>query len=88
MKLVNIGFGNLVSTARIISIVSPESAPIKRMIQDVRERGLLIDASFGRSTRAVIVMDSGNVILSALPPETLAARIEDTNAVEEDIGNE
>ena len=58
------------------------------MIQDVRERGLLIDASFGRSTRAVIVMDSGNVILSALPPETLAARIEDTNAVEEDIGNE
>ncbi len=88
MKLVNIGFGNLVSTARIISIVSPESAPIKRMIQDVRERGLLIDASFGRSTRAVIVMDSGNVILSALPPETLAARIEDTNDVEEDTGNE
>lgn len=88
MKLVNIGFGNLVSAERIISIVSPESAPIKRMIQDVRERGLLIDASFGRSTRAVIVMDSGNVILSALQPETLAARIEDTNDVEEDIGNE
>ena len=58
------------------------------MIQDVRERGLLIDASFGRSTRAVIVMDSGNVILSAMQPETLAARIEDTNDVEEDIGNE
>lgn len=88
MKLVNIGFGNLVSAERIISIVSPESAPIKRMIQDVRERGLLIDASFGRSTRAVIVMDSGNVILSAVQPETLAARIEDTNDVEEDIGNE
>ncbi len=88
MKLVNIGFGNLVSAERIISIVSPESAPIKRMIQDVRERGLLIDASFGRSTRAVIVMDSGNVILSAMQPETLAARIEDTNDVEEDIGNE
>ena len=88
MKLVNIGFGNLVSAERIISIVSPESAPIKRMIQDVRERGLLIDASFGRSTRAVIVMDSGNVILSAMQPETLAARIEDTNEVEEDIGNE
>ena len=88
MKLVNIGFGNLVSAERIISIVSPESAPIKRMIQDVRERGLLIDASFGRSTRAVIVMDSGNVILSAMQPGTLAARIEDTNDVEEDIGNE
>ncbi len=88
MKLVNIGFGNLVSAERIISIVSPESAPIKRMIQDVRERGLLIDASFGRSTRAVIVMDSGNVILSALQPEALAARIEDTNDVEEDTGNE
>ena len=88
MKLVNIGFGNLVSAERIISIVSPESAPIKRMIQDVRERGLLIDASFGRSTRAVIVMDSGNVILSAMQPETLAARIEDTNEVYEDIGNE
>ena len=62
MKLVAIGFGNLVSVERIISIVSPESAPIKRMIQDVREKGLLIDASFGRSTRSVIVMDSGNII--------------------------
>lgn len=90
MKLVNIGFGNLVSAGRIITIVSPESAPIKRMIQDVREKGLLIDASFGRSTRAVIVMDSGNVILSALQPDTLAARIqfEDTNDGEEDKGNE
>lgn len=90
MKLVNIGFGNLVSAGRIITIVSPESAPIKRMIQDVREKGLLIDASFGRSTRAVIVMDSGNVILSALQPDTLAARIQtdDANDVEEDKGNE
>ena len=74
MKLIGIGFGNLVSAGRIISIVSPDSAPIKRMVQDARERGLLIDASFGRSTKAVIVMDSGNVILSALTPETLAAR--------------
>lgn len=74
MKLVSIGFGNLVAAGRILSIVSPESAPIKRMIQDVRERGLLIDASFGRSTKSVITMDSGHVILSALPPETLAAR--------------
>ena len=75
MKLVNIGFGNLVSAERILSIISPESAPIKRMIQDVREKGLLIDASFGRSTRSVIYTDSGNVILSSLPCETLAARI-------------
>ena len=77
MKLVNIGFGNMVNTDRMIAIVSPESAPIKRMIQDARERGLLIDASFGRSTRAVLTMDSGNVILSALTPETLAARCAD-----------
>ncbi|MBS1418924.1 MAG: DUF370 domain-containing protein [Firmicutes bacterium] len=84
MKLIGIGFGNLVSAERIISIVSPESAPIKRMISDVREKGLLIDASFGRSTRAVIVMDSGNVVLSALPPETLAARFEEKS--EEEVG--
>lgn len=88
MKLVAIGFGNLVSVERIISIVSPESAPIKRMIQDVREKGLLIDASFGRSTRSVIVMDSGNIILSAIPPETLAARIEDKTEEEDISGNE
>ncbi len=83
MKLIGIGFGNYVSAKRVISIVSPESAPIKRMIQDVRERGALIDASFGRSTRAVLVMDSGNVILSALTPENLAARFEES-ASEED----
>lgn len=77
MKLVSIGFGNLVSAERVISILSPESAPIKRMIQDVREKGLLIDASFGRSTKSVIIMDSGNVVLSSVPPETLSARIED-----------
>lgn len=74
MKLVPIGFGNLIAAERVVSVVSPESAPIKRMIQDVRERGLLIDASFGRSTKAVIVMDSGNVVLSALAPEVLAQR--------------
>ena len=79
MKLIGIGFGNLVSAGRIISIVSPDSAPIKRMVQDARERGLLIDASFGRSTKAVITMDSGNVILSALTPETLAARCAENN---------
>ena len=79
MKLIGIGFGNLVSAGRIIAIVSPDSAPIKRMVQDARERGLLIDASFGRSTRAVIIMDSGNVILSALTPESLAARCADNS---------
>ena len=77
MKLVGIGFGNLVSAERVLSIISPESAPIKRMIQDVREKGLLIDASFGRSTRSVLIMDSGNVILSALTPETLAERFDE-----------
>ena len=74
MRLINIGFGNLVSAGRIISIVSPESAPIKRMVQDVRGKGLLIDASFGRSTRSVIIMDSGNVVLSALTADAIAER--------------
>ncbi len=82
MKLLGIGFGNLVSAERIISIVSPESAPIKRMIQEVRERGALIDASFGRSTKAVIIMDSGHVILSALTPETISSRIDEKTAQE------
>jgi extracellular matrix regulatory protein A len=90
MKLVGIGFGNLVSAERIISIVSPESAPIKRMVQEVREKGLLIDASFGRSTKSVIIMDSGNVVLSAVAPDVLASRIqaEYSNDIEEDKGNE
>ena len=83
MRLIGIGFGNLISRDRVISIVSPESAPIKRMIQDVREKGLLIDASFGRSTQAVIIMDSGNVVLSALSPEVLASRFEDKSEQEE-----
>lgn len=87
MKLIGIGFGNLISAERVIAIVSPESAPIKRMIQDVRERGALIDASFGRSTRSVIVMDSGNVILSALPPETVAARFEEKADEEDEKSN-
>ena len=84
MKLVNVGFGNLISAAKIVSIVSPDSAPIKRMVQEVREKGLLIDASFGRSTKAVIMMDSGNVVLSALPPETIAARCEERTEGEND----
>ena len=76
MKLVNIGFGNMLAAERIVAVISPESAPIKRMIQDVRDKGLLIDASFGRSTKSVVVLDSGNIILSALTPEALAARME------------
>ena len=75
MKLINIGFGNMVSASRVIAIVSPESAPIKRIIQDVRDRGQLIDATYGRRTRAVVIMDSGHVILSAIQPETGAGRM-------------
>jgi Uncharacterized protein conserved in bacteria len=86
LKLVNIGFGNLIHAGRVISLVSPESAPIKRMIQDVREKGQLIDASFGRSTKSVIVMDSGHVILSALTPDVLAQRFTENN--EEDTDHE
>ena len=74
MKLINIGFGNMVSASRILAIIAPESAPIKRIIQDTREKGLLVDATFGRRTRAVIIMDSGHVILSAIQPETVAGR--------------
>ena len=78
MKLVNIGFGNRVSASRLVAIVSPESAPIKRIIQDAKEHGTLIDATYGRRTRAVIVMDSDHVILSAVQPETVANRFTDS----------
>ena len=83
MKLINIGFGNMVAAGRLVAIVSPESAPIKRIIQDAKERGTLIDATYGRRTRAVLVMDSEHVILSAIQPETVANRMGDTQ--EEDI---
>lgn len=76
MKLINIGFGNMISASKLIAIVSPESAPIKRIIQDARDKGLLIDATYGRRTRAVIVMDSDHVILSAIQPETVANRLD------------
>lgn len=79
MKLINIGFGNMVSAGRLIAIVSPESAPIKRIVQDARERGMLIDATYGRRTRAVIIADSDHVILSALQPETVANRMGDAS---------
>lgn len=79
MRLINIGFGNMVSSSRLIAIVSPESAPIKRIIQEARDRGMLIDATYGRRTRAVIMMDTDHVILSAILPETVAGRLNDKN---------
>lgn len=75
MKFINIGFGNVIHAQRIIAVVSPDSAPIKRMVQEGKDRGIVIDASFGRKTRAVIVMDSDHIILSYLTAETLANRI-------------
>ncbi len=78
MKLVHIGYGNMVAENRLIAIVSPESAPIKRIVQDARERGMLIDASYGRKTQAVLIADSDHIILSALAPEELSARFAQT----------
>jgi len=75
MKLVNIGFGNMVAAERIVAVVSPESAPIKRIITDAREKGRLVDATYGRRTRAVIITDSEHTVLSAIQPETVAGRI-------------
>jgi len=85
MKLINIGFGNMVSAQRIIAIISPESAPIKRIISDAREKSQLIDATYGRRTRAVIVTDNGSIILSALQPETVAGRL--SGKSEQDSGD-
>ena len=82
IKLINIGFGNIVSANRIIAIVSPESAPIKRIIQDARDRGVLIDATYGRRTRAVIITDSEHVVLSAVQPETVAHRLDSKESVD------
>lgn len=84
MKLINIGFGNMISANRLITIVSPESAPIKRIIQDAKDKGRLIDATYGRRTRAVIIMDSDHVILSAVQPETVAGRFESNDEVDDD----
>lgn len=74
MKLINIGFGNMVASSRLIAIVSPESAPVKRTVQEARDRGMVVDGTYGRRTRAVLIMDSDHVVLSALQPETVAAR--------------
>ena len=78
MRLINIGYGNMLSSSRIIAIVSPDAAPVKRMIQNARDKGMLIDASCGRKTKAVIVTDSDHVVLSAVQPETVAHRVNDT----------
>ena len=76
MQLISVGFGNIVVASRIVAIVSPESAPIKRIIQDAKENKSVIDATYGRKTRAVLVMDSGHIILSAVQPETIASRLD------------
>lgn len=76
MQLINIGFGNIVSANRIIAIVSPDSAPIKRMVQEAKDNGSAVDATYGRRTRAVVIMDSGHIILSAVQPETVAGRLD------------
>ena len=83
MKLINIGYGNMVASNRIISIVSPESAPIKRLVQEARDEGTVIDATYGRKTRAVIIMDSGHVVLSALLPDTIENRVNENQYREE-----
>ncbi len=79
MRLVNIGFGNMVSVGRVIAIISPDSAPIKRLIQEAREQGKMVDGTAGRRTRAVIQTDSGHIVLSALQPETIANRLQTEN---------
>lgn len=85
MKLINIGFGNVISASRMVAIVSPEAAPIKRIIQGARDKGMLIDATSGRRTRAVIIMDSEHVVLSAVQPETVAGRLNKEESGDGDI---
>ncbi len=86
IKLVNIGFGNIVSANKLVAIVSPESAPIKRIIQEARDRGMLIDATYGRRTRAVIITDSDHIILSAVQPETVAHRLQSMDGQIDEVG--
>ena len=85
MNFINIGFGNIVSAERIITIVSPESAPVKRIVQEAKDNGTAVDATCGRRTRAVIIMDSGHVILSAIQPETISSRVDKKDDIDEDI---
>lgn len=84
MKLVNIGFGNMVSTDKVVAVVSNDSAPVKRLVQDAKERGAAIDATFGRKTKTVIILDNGSVVLSAIMPETVAGRFNE----KEDVAGE
>jgi extracellular matrix regulatory protein A len=88
MKLFNIGFGSVVSTQRVVAMVSPESAPIKRLTQEARERGTLVDASYGRKTQTVLIMDSGHVILSSLAPDVLSARAVDQKDSQREMEDE
>lgn len=88
MRLINIGFGNMVSANRLVAIVSPESAPIKRVIREAEDKGVLINATYGRRTRAVIVMDSGHIVLSSIQPETVANRISEKEDQQEEIFDE
>ena len=88
MKLINIGFGNMVSANRLVAIVSPESAPIKRVIREAEDKGILVNATYGRRTRAVIVMDSGHIVLSSIQPETVAHRLSERDVQEEDVYDE
>ncbi len=87
MKLINIGFGSMVSAARVLAVVAPDSAPIKRVVQEAKDRGMLVDASYGRKTKSVILMDTDHVILSAMMPETISTRWMDKqdSAAEEEI---
>lgn len=88
MQLINIGFGNMVSSSKLVAIVGPESAPIKRIIGEARDKGKLVDATYGRRTRAVIITDSEHIILSPLQPETVAGRVNSENEDEEDLSDE
>lgn len=88
MKLINIGFGNMISAGRLVAIVSPDSAPIKRMVQEARDRGTLIDATYGRRTRSVLIMDNDHLVLSALQPDTVASRLESREAPEAEENEE
>ena len=83
MKLISIGFGSTVCAERVLAVIAPESAPIKRLIQEARERGMLIDASFGRKTKLVLLMDTDHVLLSSVSPEILSARMEEKPEPEE-----
>ena len=88
MKLINIGFGSMITEERLLAVLSPDSAPIKRVIQEAKERGMLIDASYGRKTKSVLLMDTDHVILSALTPETVHARWQDKETVQEELEEE